>query len=203
MRKIPINITADFPETRSHDVKAGKQIRSAGLSPTGARAVFEARGEILTVPAEKGDIRNLTNTPAAAERDPAWSPDGKWLAYFSDESGEYELHVPIRRTAAARRRRSHSATRRLFFYNPVWSPDARRSPTRDKRLQPVVHRPGRRGKSTKVDTHAVSTRQPAFRRRGRRIAMARPTRRQLEELTRTRSSSTRSKPARRRRSPTA
>ena len=64
--------------------------------------MFEARGEILTVPAEKGDVRNLTNTPGAADRDPAWSPDGKSVAYFSDESGEYELLHPRRRTAAAR-----------------------------------------------------------------------------------------------------
>ena len=55
--------------------------------------MFEARGEILTVPAEKGDIRNLTNTPGIAERYPAWSPDGKQVAYFSDESGEYALHI--------------------------------------------------------------------------------------------------------------
>ena len=55
--------------------------------------MFEARGEILTVPAEKGDVRNLTRTTGVAERDPAWSPDGKWIAYFSDESGEYALHL--------------------------------------------------------------------------------------------------------------
>ena len=61
------------------------------LSPSGARAVFEAHGEVLTAPAEKGDIRNLTNTPGTMERDPSWSPDGKWVAYFSDESGEYQL----------------------------------------------------------------------------------------------------------------
>ena len=66
---------------------------NASLSPTGARAVFEARGEIFTVPAEKGDVRNLTNTPGVAERRPAWSPDGKQIAYFSDESGEYALHI--------------------------------------------------------------------------------------------------------------
>ena len=61
--------------------------------PPGSARVFEAHGEILTVPAEKGDIRNITNTVGAAERDPAWSPDGNWIAYFSDESGEYALHL--------------------------------------------------------------------------------------------------------------
>ena len=59
------------------------------LSPTGARAALEFRGEIVTIPAEKGDPRNLTNTPGAHERSPIWSPDGKSIAYFSDESGEY------------------------------------------------------------------------------------------------------------------
>ena len=69
------------------------EIRNATISPTGARAAFEAHGEIFTVPAEKGDTRNLTNTSGTAERDPSWSPDGKTIAYFSDASGEYQLYL--------------------------------------------------------------------------------------------------------------
>src|SRR5205085_3569329 len=92
-REIPLRIKSDLPALRPQFQKVGERVANAALSPTGARAVFEARGEIFTVPAEKGDVRNLTQTPGAAERDPAWSPDGKTVAYFSDESGEYALHL--------------------------------------------------------------------------------------------------------------
>ncbi len=84
---------ADLTEVRPHFQNVAREMRNARISPTGVRAVFEAHGEILTVPAEKGDIRNLTNTPGVMERTPAWSPDGKSIAYFSDESGEYALHI--------------------------------------------------------------------------------------------------------------
>jgi tricorn protease len=76
-RPLEIHIAADLAEVRPHFQKIEpRRIRSAGISPTGARAVFAARGEILTIPAEKGDIRNLTKTTDVVERDPAWSPDG-------------------------------------------------------------------------------------------------------------------------------
>ena len=104
-----------------------KRIHNVGISPTGVRAVFEARGEIVTVPAEKGDMRNLTNTAGVAERDPAWSPDGKSIAYFSDESGEYELH--IRDQTGLGEVKKIALEPSAFYYSPVWSPDRRGSPT--------------------------------------------------------------------------
>ncbi|MBS1934943.1 MAG: PD40 domain-containing protein, partial [Bacteroidetes bacterium] len=92
-KKLTIGIAADLLELRPRFAKGVKYIRTADLSPTGARAVFDFRGEIVTVPAEKGDYRNITNTTDVHEKNPAWSPDGKWIAYFSDATGEYQLHI--------------------------------------------------------------------------------------------------------------
>jgi len=92
-KAVAIRVQADFPELRTKLVDVGRRLGSPAISPNGARAVFAARGEIITVPAEKGDPRNVTNTPGVMERDPQWSPDGKSIAYLSDESGEYALHV--------------------------------------------------------------------------------------------------------------
>src|ERR1700687_2960974 len=90
-----------------------------------ARAVFEARGEIVAVPAEKGDARNLTNTPSAMERDPAWSPDGKTIAYFSDESGEYALHLRAQDGMGDATKIS-LGDKPSFYYFPHWSPDSKK-----------------------------------------------------------------------------
>lgn len=91
--KLTIGIAADLLEKRSRYVSGDVYIRSASISPSGSRAVFDFRGEIVTVPAEKGDIENLTETPGVHEKYPQWSPDGKCIAYFSDASGEYDLHI--------------------------------------------------------------------------------------------------------------
>jgi tricorn protease len=76
-KEVNVTINADIPTVRPRYEKVGDRILNAALSPSGARALFEARGEIITVPAEKGDVRNLTNSTGVADRDPAWSPDGK------------------------------------------------------------------------------------------------------------------------------
>ncbi len=122
---VNVHIAGDLLETREHLVDVSKRLHNAHISPTGARAVFEARGEILTVPAEKGDVRNLTNTTAAMERDPAWSPDGKTIAYFSDESGEYMLHLAPQNGLGEVKKIALSE-KPGFFFTPRWSPDSKK-----------------------------------------------------------------------------
>jgi len=130
---VNIRVTGDFPAARPHYVNVGDKIENAKISPTGARAVFEAHGEILTVPVEHGDIRNLTNTVGVAERDPAWSPDGKWIAYFSDEAGEYALHLR-QQDGMGEVKKINLGNPPSFFYSPTWSPDSKKIVYSDKRL---------------------------------------------------------------------
>jgi tricorn protease len=132
-KKVDIHLSGDLPATRAHFEKVADKIQAASISPTGARAVFEARGDILTVPAEKGDIRNLTHTTTVAERDPAWSPDGKWIAFFSDESGEYALHL-VDQSGLGEVRKINLGNPPSYFYGPLWSPDSKKIAYTDKRL---------------------------------------------------------------------
>jgi tricorn protease len=131
--KIDIRVTGDLPETRPHFLNVASRIQNADISPTGLRAVFEARGEILTVPAEKGDIRSLSNTPAADERSPAWSPNGNRIAYFSDESGEYALYIKDQ-NGLGEAQKIDLGSPGSFYYFPTWSPDGKKIAYTDKRL---------------------------------------------------------------------
>jgi len=131
--RVPITVNGDMPEVRERYKAVGDSLEIAGLSPNGARVVFEARGEIVTVPAEKGDPRNLTNTTGLMERDPAWSPDGKTIAYFSDESGEYMLHLKPQ-SGAGETVRIALGTEPSFYFSPRWSPDSKKIAYSDAHL---------------------------------------------------------------------
>lgn len=131
---ITVRVAGDLPQVRAHFVKVDpKRIRNFGISPTGKRAVMEAWGEIFTIPSDKGDIRNLTRTPVIAERDPAWSPDGKSVAYFSEASGEYNLEIRDQSGLGDVKKISLGSPP-SFFYSPVWSPDGKKIAYSDKRL---------------------------------------------------------------------
>jgi tricorn protease len=132
-RKIDIRIAGDLPQLRPRFANVANRIVNADISPTGLRAVFEARGEILTVPAEKGDIRNLTNTPGADERYPSWSPDGTRIAYFSDQSGEVALYIK-NQNGQWEAQKIDLGTPPSYFYYPTWSPDSKKIAYADKRL---------------------------------------------------------------------
>jgi tricorn protease len=120
----PITVESDLTLTRPTYIRAERYINSFGLSPSGARALFGARGEIFTVPAKKGDVRNLTNTSGVRELWPAWSPDGKWIAYFSDETGEYELYIRPQDGSGEAKRITHDGA--AYRFDPKWSPDSKK-----------------------------------------------------------------------------
>ncbi|HSR68385.1 MAG TPA: PDZ domain-containing protein [Acidobacteriota bacterium] len=131
--EVPITVRGDLPSVRPRFEKVGGAIMAADISPTGKRALFSARGDILTVPAEKGDVRNLTRSSGVADRDPSWSPDGRWIAYFSDASGEYQLHLEDQ-TGRQELRKIALSDNPSFYYAPVWSPDSRFLAYSDKAL---------------------------------------------------------------------
>jgi tricorn protease len=130
--EIKAEVNADLPQLATYSLKVGDRISSYNISPTGAGAVFEAHGEIFSVSVENEEVSNLTNTSGVAERDPAWSPDGRWIAYFSDETGEYALHLQSSNGATVRKIKLGEIP--SFFYSPQWSPDSTHISYMDARL---------------------------------------------------------------------
>src|SRR5579862_6088104 len=122
--KLKIGIAADLLELRERYANGNKYIRDIDISPSAARVVLDFRGEIITVPAEKGDYRNLTNTTAVHEKSPAWSPDGRSIAYFSDASGEYQLLIQPQDGKGTIK--TYQLTGTGFYAHPSWSPDGKK-----------------------------------------------------------------------------
>jgi len=129
-KPVSIQVPADLPEVRTQLKDVSKNIQNFSLSPSGKRALFEARGEVFTVPQKHGSVRNLTNTSGVAERYPAWSPDGKNVAYFSDVTGEYELYTRSGDGKGSEKQITTNGT--AFRYRPVWSPNSKRIAFSDK-----------------------------------------------------------------------
>lgn len=130
---VKIAVNGDLPGVRPFYDKVASRIVSVEVSPTGARALFEARGDIFTVPAEKGDIRNLTATSGVAERFPVWSPDGQQIAYLSDAAGEYQIHIAPQNGLGEVKK--YDAGAKTFLYLYSWSPDGKKLLIRDAMLR--------------------------------------------------------------------
>jgi tricorn protease len=134
--EVEIHVPSDMRVARTEFVKVGDKITEIGLAPEGKRVVLVARGDVFTLPAEKGNTRNLSNTPGAHERGAAWSPDGKWIAYLSDQTGEDEIWmVPQDGKGAAQRLTSDG---HCWRFPPVWSPDSKKIAFADKDLKLFV-----------------------------------------------------------------
>ncbi len=121
---VPIEIKEDFAIGRSALVDAAKHIETVNLAPDGERSITVARGDLFSVPAKNGTPRNLTKTSGAHERDAVWSPDGKWIAYNSDVTGENELYVRSQDGKSEPQQITSGAD--TYYYAPKWSPDSKK-----------------------------------------------------------------------------
>ena len=145
---VDIRIPGARETLRPQTVNAAGNTASWGVSSTGKRAVFEARGDIFTVPAERGPVRQITDTSGAAERTPAWSPDGRWIAYFSDEPGEYELFVT--QSDGRGQTRQLTSDNETYWMTLRWSPDSKTILVTDKAARMILV-DAETGETTEID----------------------------------------------------
>lgn len=131
--KVPIIIADDMLSGRSKLAKVADKITNYEISPDGKRALFGARGDIFTVPVKHGNTRNLTNTPGVHERNSKWSPDGRWIAYISDQSGEDEITLISQDGKGEAQQITQNAD--TYKYQFLWSPDSKKIMWNDKLLR--------------------------------------------------------------------
>ncbi|MDE3056743.1 MAG: PD40 domain-containing protein [Bacteroidota bacterium] len=146
--EVKIEVVTDEITLMSHAENLEKRISNFFVAPDGKRALFEARGEIFSVPAENGNVVDLTNTSGVAERYPAWSPNGKYVAYWSDRSGEYELTLKdLEHPTEEKKLTSYGAG---FRYHIYWSPDSKKMAFIDKAMNIFIYDLDKNS-TTKVD----------------------------------------------------
>lgn len=131
--RIVVNINFDNPNTLPYYKNVKGDIQSSAVSPTGKIALFDARGDIFSVPAKNGEIINLTNTQGVREMYPAWSTDGKYISYVSDKTGEYEIYLLENKKGAQPRQLTKGSS--AWKYQPVWSPNNKYMVLSDRTLQ--------------------------------------------------------------------
>jgi tricorn protease len=132
VNKVSINLEGDFPDARTTIRSVKDNITSFEIAPDAKRALFNARGDIFTVPAEKGNIRNLTKTPGVHDRNAVWAPDGKWIAFISDRSGEDEIYLMKGDGADVIQLTNNSKS---YRYELEWSPDSKKLLCSDKTMR--------------------------------------------------------------------
>jgi tricorn protease len=150
MNEVKVSLVSDKALLKPKFEKVDKYIQHVDISPDGNRALIEARGDIFSLPAENGFIKDLTISSGTAERYPSWSPDGKNIAYWSDRSGEYELWMSPFDGGQPRKLTSYGPG---FRYNLFWSPDSKKLAFIDKAMKIQVY-DIETGKTTLVD-HAI------------------------------------------------
>ncbi len=131
LERVPIEVSADFPEVRPRFVSPVNLMTSFSLSPSGARVAVTARGEVFNVPATKGETVNLTQSSGSHQRFGSWSPDGKTIAYLSDENGDNEL--VLHDVDGNTKRFLKLGDPPSFYYHAIWSPDSKKIAYTDKR----------------------------------------------------------------------
>lgn len=147
-KEVQVNVVSDLSVEMPKSVNVSRRINNMSASPGGKRIVFEARGELFNVPVKQGYTLNMTKSSGAFDRDPAWSPDGKYIAYWSDKSGEYELY--LQPGDGLTKPKKLTSRNKGFGYTPHWSPDSKKIAFIDE-TNTIYIIDAASGKSTKVD----------------------------------------------------
>ncbi|MDB4891429.1 MAG: Tricorn protease [Gemmatimonadetes bacterium] len=155
-KRLAIDVVGDFPWARPQFKRVAAMIRDAALSPTGVRAAFEARGEIFTVPTEKGDARNLTQTSGADEHSPSWSPDGSQLAWLSDSDAVHHLMIGDQAGLTKPRVIALPSGGVAYFSDLQWSPGGKQLTLQDNHLDLWLIDVAS-GRSSKIDSDLFAT----------------------------------------------
>jgi len=134
---VPVEVVSDENALRPTIQPTEKLITDVSISPDGKRVLFAARGDLFTVPAENGAVKDLTQSPDVAERYPSWSPDGKSIAYWSDRSGEYEL--TLREAGEENKEKKLTSYGAGYRYNIFWSPDSKKLAFIDKAMKIQIY----------------------------------------------------------------